>query len=135
MRIPQCCARTLRPFGPPSQMRSMRNPNPCLRNLVGNPIIPSTTRGKGCSVHHRSSLRTVRRRTRSIYYALGIPLGDLDESCIDWDVIDAIMFMPSRPLPGSSTSRGGFRIIVIVIVAVALTRAASPVHFADTRSR
>lgn len=35
--------------------------------------------------------------TRAIFYALGLPLGRLDESCVDWDVVDAIMFIPSFP--------------------------------------
>jgi hypothetical protein len=33
--------------------------------------------------------------TRAIFYALGLPLGQLDESCVDLDVVDAIMFIPS----------------------------------------
>ncbi|KAH9987695.1 hypothetical protein BJV77DRAFT_772103 [Russula vinacea] len=43
--------------------------------------------------------------TRAIFYALGLPLGRLDESCVDWDVVDAIMFIPSRPLPRRSNSK------------------------------
>ena len=42
--------------------------------------------------------------TRAIFYALGLPLGKLDESCVDWDVVDTIMFIPSclSPRRGSS---------------------------------
>ncbi len=50
--------------------------------------------------------------TRSIYYALGLPLGKLDESCIDWDVVDTILFIRSR-LPRRHRNRelpaGSFR--------------------------
>lgn len=44
--------------------------------------------------------------TRAIFYALGLPLGRLDESCVDWDVVDAIMFIPSsRPPPRRGNSK------------------------------
>jgi hypothetical protein len=33
--------------------------------------------------------------TRSIYYALGIPLGKLDRSCIDQEIVDSIV-IPRR---------------------------------------
>ena len=50
--------------------------------------------------------------TRSIYYALGLPLGKLDESCIDWDVVDTILFIRNR-LPRRHRNRelpaGSFR--------------------------
>ena len=35
--------------------------------------------------------------TCAIFYALRLPLGKLDESCVDWDVVDTIMFIPSCP--------------------------------------
>ena len=43
--------------------------------------------------------------TRAIFYALGLPLGKLDESCVDWDVVDTIMFIPSCPSPRRGSSK------------------------------
>ncbi|KAI0281209.1 hypothetical protein BGY98DRAFT_959276 [Russula aff. rugulosa BPL654] len=95
--LPQYCAHTLRPFVPLTKCAlceiqifacetwwNSRNPkhNAGLKRLLCAPqVLPAD-----CTA-----------TTRSIYYALGLPLGDLDESCIDWDVVDTIMFMPSRP--------------------------------------
>ncbi|KAI0297552.1 hypothetical protein B0F90DRAFT_1738050 [Multifurca ochricompacta] len=36
---------------------------------------------------------TLTPTTRAIYYALELPLGNLDQSCIDWDVVEVILFM------------------------------------------
>jgi hypothetical protein len=122
--LPQYCAHTLRPFVPLTKCAlceiqilacetwwNSRNPkhNAGLKRLLCAPqVLPAD-----CTP-----------TTRSIYYALGLPFGDLDESCIDWDVVDAIMFMPSRPprrylgcqLPaaafvGSSSSRSRMRVL------------------------
>jgi hypothetical protein len=53
---------------------------------------------------------------RAIHYALGLPLGELDRKCVDWDVVESIIFMP-RPcrvikkasVRASSRVRGLFR--------------------------
>lgn len=99
--LPQYCAHTLRPFVPLTECalceiqilacetwwnsrhhdrRATATATGLKRMLRVPPVLPAD-----CT-----------STTRSIYYALGLPLGELDESCIDWDVVDAIMFMPSR---------------------------------------
>lgn len=94
--LPQYCIHTLRPFVPLTKCAlceiqilacetwwNSRNPklNARMKRLLRAPqVLPAD-----CTT-----------TTRSIYYALGLPLGNLDESCIDWDVVDAILFMPSR---------------------------------------
>ncbi|KAH9973191.1 hypothetical protein BGW80DRAFT_1497959 [Lactifluus volemus] len=49
--------------------------------------------------------------TRALYYALGIPLGDLDPSCVDWDVVESIRFMHHRHCGISTLSSLGRRVV------------------------
>ena len=42
---------------------------------------------------------------RAVYYALGMPLGELDQSCVDWDVIKSIVFMPRAYRMGIKVSK------------------------------
>jgi hypothetical protein len=90
--LPQYCAHTLRPYVPLTKCALCEiqilacetwwnSRNPMKRLLRVPQVLPAD-----CTP-----------TTRSIYYALGLPLGKLDESCIDWDVVDAIMFIPGRP--------------------------------------
>lgn len=43
--------------------------------------------------------------TRAVYYALGMPLGELDRACVDWDVIKSIVFIPPAYRIGSNISK------------------------------
>ena len=124
--LPQYCAHTLLPFVPLTKCAlceiqilacetwwNFRNPTASglKRSLQVPQVLPAD-----CT-----------QTSRSIHYALGLPLGELDESCIDWDIIDAIMFIPSRPLrrrrdrqllmtifrePSSSSSRSRVRVLI-----------------------
>ena len=54
-------------------------------------------RGDGVTALHRvCSLSACTPAKRAVFYALGIPLGELDLSCIDWDVVEAILFVRRR---------------------------------------
>jgi len=42
---------------------------------------------------------------RAVYYALGMPFGELDRSCVDWDVIKSIVFIPRAYRIGINNSK------------------------------
>ncbi|KAH9980768.1 hypothetical protein BJV74DRAFT_83550 [Russula compacta] len=89
--LPQYCPHTLRPFVPLSSCKSCalqllacdtwwcsRGPEHGKATLRAPPVPPA------CSTP----------TTRAIHYALGIPLGEFDPSCVDRDVVEDIMFIP-----------------------------------------
>ena len=134
--LPQYCAHTLRPFVPLTDCALCEIQIPACEIWWNSRHHHD---GDGMATATAAGLKRLLRvpqvlpadctpTTRSIYYALGLPLGELDESCIDWDVVDAIMFMPSRPprrlcggrLPatassGSSTSSSSSRLRIRVL--------------------
>jgi hypothetical protein len=100
--LPQYCAHTLRPFVPLTKCAL------CEIQILACEIWWSSRHHDSMATATAAGLKRLLRvpqvlpadctpTTRSIYYALELPLGQLDESCIDWDVVDAVMFMPSRP--------------------------------------
>ena len=96
--LPQYCAHTLRPFVPLTKCAL------CEIQILACEIWWNSRNHDGMAMSGLKRLLCVPQVLpadctpiiRSIYYALGLPLGSLDESCIDWEIVDVIMFVPSR---------------------------------------
>ena len=100
--LPQYCAHTLRPFVPLTKCAL------CEIQILACETWWNSRNHDGMATAAAAGLKRLlcvpqvlpadcTPTIRSIYYALGLPLGNLDESCIDWEVVDVIMFLPSRP--------------------------------------
>ena len=100
--LPQYCAHTLRPFVPLTKCAL------CEIQILACETWWNSRNHDGRATAAAAGLKKLlcapqvlpaecTSTIRSIYYALGLPLGKLDETCIDWEVVDVIMFLPSRP--------------------------------------
>ena len=89
--LPQHCTHTLRPFAPLSSCKLC-----AVQLLACETWWNSRSHGAATLCAPQVYPATCTPTTRSIFYALHMPLGELDESCIDLDVVESIRFI-SRP--------------------------------------
>lgn len=153
--LPQYCAHTLRPFIPPTNCplcaiqllacetwyNSRNTQTQTQTHIHADTHAPPRPLSKNRGGESRSKMTVTMTRlrapqvlpadctptTRAIFYALGLPLGKLDESCVDWDVIDATMFIPGCPTP----RRGGSK----KATAAARRWSSSRIHLLFRRAR
>ncbi|KAH9953362.1 hypothetical protein BC827DRAFT_1159275 [Russula dissimulans] len=104
--LPQYCSHTLRPFVPLSSCKL------CALQLLacetwwhsrnGNSNNSNNKNNKHKERNHGAAATlcppqvlpaTCTSTTRAIFYALGIPLGELDRSCVDLDVVESIVLI------------------------------------------